>query len=309
MHVLLFRAGALGDILLLRPTVAALRRAGYRVRLLAPSAVGSVLCGPGEVDEALASDGAELATALAEGLADGPVARAVGEADVVVAFSRSAPMLRLLEARARALVVRDPSPPASGPHAARWLAAAVAPVVARASLDHEQAASRALEFTEAERREAAGLTRELPAGFLALHPGSGSPAKSWPRERFFEVARRLSGAGPWLLVAGPAERDIAPPPGALLASEWPPRVLGAALARAGLFLGNDSGVSHLAAAAGAPTLALFGPTDPALWAPVGPRVAVQRARAEPPSMLALEVEDVVAAAARLRSAASGPPSG
>jgi heptosyltransferase-2 len=309
LHALLFRAGALGDIILLRPAVAALRRAGYRVRLLAPSAVGSVLCGPGEADEALASDGAEIATALAEGFGDGRVARAVSEADVVVAYSRSGPMLRLIETRARRLVVRDPSPPASGPHAARWLAAAVAPVVAKASLDHEEAPSRALEFTEAEQREAAGLTRELPAGFLALHPGSGSPAKNWPRERFFDVARRLSDPAPWLLAAGPAEADVAPPPGALLAREWPPRVLGAALARAGLFLGNDSGVSHLAAAAGAPTLALFGPTHPALWAPVGSRAAVLRSPDAPRSMLALEVDEVVAAAARLRSAASGPPSG
>ena len=55
------------------------------------------------------------------------------------------------------------------------------------------------------------------------------------------------------------------------------RTLGAALSRAGLFLGNDSGASHLAAASGAPTLALFGPTDPALWAPVGPSVATLRA--------------------------------
>jgi ADP-heptose:LPS heptosyltransferase len=309
LHILLFRAGALGDILLLRPTVAALRGAGYRVLLLAPSAVGGVLCGPGEVDEALPADGAELATALAEGFGDGRVARAVSEADLVVAYSRSGPMLRLLETRARGLVVRDPTPPASGPHAARWLAAAVAPLLADATVDSEETASRALEFTEAEQREAAGLTRDLPARFLAVHPGSGSAPKNWPSERFFEVARRISGGEPWLLAAGPAEADLAPPPEAFLAREWPPRVLGAALARAGLFLGNDSGVSHLAAAAGAPTLALFGPTDPALWAPLGPRVEVLRARAEPPSVLALAVEDVVAAAARLRSAASGPPSG
>ena len=72
-------------------------------------------------------------------------------------------------------------------------------------------------------------------------------------------------------------------------------MLGAALARAGLFLGNDAGVSHLAAATGAPTLALFGPTDPALWAPVGPRVATLRAPSA--SLAALDLEAVVAAGA------------
>jgi ADP-heptose:LPS heptosyltransferase len=59
-------------------------------------------------------------------------------------------------------------------------------------------------------------------------------------------------------------------------------------------VGNDSGISHLAAAWGAPVLALFGPTDPAQWAPVGPRVRVLRAGDG--RMESLELEDVVRAA-------------
>jgi ADP-heptose:LPS heptosyltransferase len=70
------------------------------------------------------------------------------------------------------------------------------------------------------------------------------------------------------------------------------------LARAGLFVGNDSGVSHLAAAAGAPTLALFGPTTPEVWSPLGPRVATLRAPKG--AMTEISVEEVVAEAARLR---------
>src|SRR5439155_1522536 len=81
---------------------------------------------------------------------------------------------------------------------------------------------------------------------------------------------------PWLLVEGPADvtpvAPLARRPGAVVARGLGLRTLGAVLARAGLFIGHDSGVSHLAAAWHAPTLALFGPTDPALWAPVGPRV-------------------------------------
>ena len=134
-----------------------------------------------------------------------------------------------------------------------------------------------LSFTDTECGDAADLTHALVPRFLAVHPGSGSPSKNWPTSRFLEAAGRLAGPEPWLLVAGPAEAGLEAPRGAILAREWPLRVLGAALARAGLFLGNDSGVSHLAAAAGAPTLALFGPTDPALWAPVGPRVTTLRA--------------------------------
>ena len=50
--------------------------------------------------------------------------------------------------------------------------------------------------------------------------------------------------------------------------------LGLWLAKARLYIGNDSGISHLAAAAGTPVLALFGPTDPAVWAPRGPNVRI-----------------------------------
>ncbi len=138
------------------------------------------------------------------------------------------------------------------------------------------------------------LTRDLPEGFLAVHPGSGSPAKNWPTERFAEAAHRLSDGRPCLLVLGPAEETTRDWPGFTVAREWPLRVLGAALSRAGLFLGNDSGVAHLAAASGAPTLTLFGPTDPALWAPVGSRVSTLPA--PDGDLAALPVDAVVRAA-------------
>jgi ADP-heptose:LPS heptosyltransferase len=56
-----------------------------------------------------------------------------------------------------------------------------------------------------------------------------------------------------------------------------PRALGALLRKARAYVGNDSGVSHLAAAFGAPSIVLFGPTDPRVWAPLGPRVRTLRA--------------------------------
>ncbi len=94
---------------------------------------------------------------------------------------------------------------------------------------------------------------------------------------------------------------MAPPPGALLARDLPLRALAAALARAGLFLGNDSGVAHLAAACGTRTLALFGPTDPTLWAPVGRSVATLRPASG--NLADLPVDDVVAASRALRAEA------
>ncbi len=307
MDVLLFRSGALGDLLLLRPTIAALRAAGYDgVHLLAPEVPGGVLRGPGAADSLLASDGLEVAAALADGWRDGPVARALLEVDAVVAYTRSAPLLERLAERARRLIVHDPAPPANAGHAGLWLAQAVTPLLGSTPAP-SLADDSVLPFTATEQREARERTRALPPGFLAVHPGSGSSAKNWPATRFFETAGRLAGEHPWLLVAGPAEAGIATPPNAILAREWPLRLVGAVLARAGLFLGNVAGGSHLAAAAGAPTLALFGPTDPATWAPVGPSVLTLRAANA--SLADLAVDEVVGAGRRLRSAASGLPSG
>ena len=275
------------------------------MRLLAPEQPASALLGPGAVDGVLPWDGPEVAALLAGTASSGPVARALGEAGAVVAYSRSAPLVEALAARARRVIHQDPSPPATGPHAARWLAQAVAPLLGESpTRPWDQGV---LELTQEERRHARTATEDLPEGFVAVHPGSGSPAKNWPRARFVDAARALADGQRWLLVAGPAERDMVPPADAVLARDWPLRLLGAALARAGLLLGNDAGVSHLAAAVGAPTLALFGPTDPALWAPVGPRVKILRAPGG--SLVDLELEAVLAAARALRSAASGPPSG
>ena len=214
-------------------------------------------------------------------------------------------MIATLRARGARLLVHDPAPPENGPHASFWLARALEPLAVRVEAEPPPP----LVFGDDERRDAHARTGDLDDGFLAVHPGSGSPAKNWPAERFAEAARRLSGGRPWLLVLGPAEEESAAWPGAVVAREWPLRPLGAALSRAGLVLGNDSGVAHLAAASGAPTLTLFGPTDPALWAPVGRSVATLRAPGG--ALRALDVDVVVAAALAVRSAgpASGPPSG
>jgi ADP-heptose:LPS heptosyltransferase len=268
------------------------------VRLLAPAAPARALLGsgPGEVEEILPWDGPETAAILAGERTEGPLGAALDAVDVVLAFTRSEPVIGALRTRATRVLAHDPAPPEGGPHASLWLARALSPLGLRAGADPPSP----LVFSEDERREARARTRDLDDGFLAVHPGSGSTAKNWPAERFAEAARRLSAGRPWLLVLGPAEEESAEWPGAVLAREWPLRPLGAALSRAGLVLGNDSGVAHLAAASGAPTLTLFGPTDPARWAPVGLRAVTVRAPRG--ALPALDVDAVVAGARVLRSA-------
>jgi heptosyltransferase III len=120
--------------------------------------------------------------------------------------------------------------------------------------------------------------------FVAVHPGSGSLAKNWPAEHAAAVIRGISAMPErsCLVVAGPADGAmldrLVPPldPPTPIARDLPLAVLGALLERADAYLGNDSGPTHLAAMLGVPTLALFGPTDPARWAPRGRRVRVLR---------------------------------
>lgn len=119
----------------------------------------------------------------------------------------------------------------------------------------------------------------------AIHPGSGSPRKNWPWERFMDVAHGISAqkqAQPFFLI-GPVEQEASPK----MAQEIEDRgfpilrnislpVLAGVLSHCAGYLGNDSGVSHLAAALGIPTVLLFGPTDPEIWGPKGNLVRILR---------------------------------
>ena len=121
------------------------------------------------------------------------------------------------------------------------------------------------------------------ARVVLLFPGSGGPHKNWSPENFVALASALEPPTRPLVVLGPAEDAIEPVLMPLMAARgiaWlrdQPLSTVAGLARlAAGFVGNDSGVSHLAAAAGAPGVAIFGPTDPDRWRPLG-RVRIVRA--------------------------------
>ena len=100
---------------------------------------------------------------------------------------------------------------------------------------------------------------------IAIQPFSGSTEKNWPLERYRALVRSLPSevAARVAWIAGPEEQLE----GALRFDDL--AELAAWLAGARLYIGNDSGISHLAAATGAKSLVLFGPTDPASWAPRG----------------------------------------
>ena len=106
-------------------------------------------------------------------------------------------------------------------------------------------------------------------GYAVIHPFSGSPRKNWPLENFRRLAETLDTPVHW--IAGPEEPL---PEARRFDNLWD---LAHFLAGASRYIGNDSGITHLAAACGVPTTAIFLTTDPSIWAPRGPHVTVLNA--------------------------------
>jgi len=128
-----------------------------------------------------------------------------------------------------------------------------------------------------------GVKEDKPLIFI--HPGSGSIKKSWPSHHFAKLARNLQErfSARIAVIEGPADRAQAETLSASLKGsstvkigKLPLRTLAVLLKRGKCFIGNDSGITHLAAAVGTPSIALFGPTDPGVWGPRGENVSIIR---------------------------------
>jgi heptosyltransferase III len=151
-----------------------------------------------------------------------------------------------------------------------------------------------------DRALAVSFRDDSASSHIVLHPGSGSETKNWPVENWMKLGDAFLATGRNLLViAGEADEEQA----RTLALAWrgkPVRFVKnlpltqlAALFEGASFIGHDSGISHIAAAAGAKCLLLFGWTDPAIWAPANENVTVLRAPEG--KMRWLEVEPVLRA--------------
>ncbi|WP_424811612.1 glycosyltransferase family 9 protein [Roseococcus sp. YIM B11640] len=168
-------------------------------------------------------------------------------------------------------------------------------------------------FDAAEAGRAEALLPGAP--WLILGPTANWAVKTWPAARFVSLASRLTAPGGVLagariaILGGPGEQEraaaapvLAALPGAVdLVGKLPLPEVAAVLERAALYVGNDSGLMHIAAATGAPTLGLFGPTPASEYGPVGPRAEAVLADGPPAGspMDRLSVNAVVEAATRL----------
>lgn len=144
---------------------------------------------------------------------------------------------------------------------------------------------------------------EMPSagnGPAVIHPFAATPVKTWPADRFLAVARHLRDRGAVVVFVGSAADDLAPFHEFPTMAGAPLSGLKRLLASASLFIGNDSGPAHMAAAFGLPVIVIFGASDPAIW---GPWRTASEALTSTSGVDGVAVSHVLQALARLRVAA------
>jgi heptosyltransferase-3 len=295
-RVLIIFPGALGDLLCLAPTMAAIarRHPNAELELMARAELADFAVGRLSIIRAHSIDQREVALLFRESAdADGDPARKLFGAfeRIYSFFSADDALFRraLATASAPAETTFHPFRPRGAGH----VAAAYLNDVTGASELEAVSINFMPRDLEAASRAISGIAE--PKKFAAIFPGSGSLAKNWPLEKFCALADHLNEENRAVFILGPAEDAIDDALGGRAVIKNQPLGTVAALARmASAFVGNDSGVSHLAAAAGTPGVVLFGPCDPLRWRPLGRVTVLHR---EP--IDSIEVAEVIAAVAAL----------
>jgi heptosyltransferase III len=311
---LILRGGAIGDFIVTLPAIEAIRRRWpeSHIELVGYPHIARLALAGGLVDEVLSLDRAAVAEYFSFSPWVSPEQAAyVRSFDVVISYLHDPSGVvrkNLLEAGARQVIYCSPLVEAgyAADHLMKPLQELAlypeGPVYPRLSLKPEY------------RHAGLGDARAVGEKVVAIHPGSGSPKKNWPLRKFLALARRLKAETPLapLFLLGEADQAIAEIlPGA--APEFP--VIGnrdlidvaSILSACQAYVGNDSGITQLAAALGIPAVCLYGPSDPAIWGPRGPNSRIVAARERTSESLALiEVEDVVRNLMEAVNASPGP---
>lgn len=290
--ILVIHRGSLGDFLLLLPSLTALRKhyPDARVEMLGRTEILSLVC-PGMVDSI---GSVERASFLPFFINSGDLPRTeksyISSFDMVFALLSDDEKIfehNLERLGIKKFVVRPPFPPENDRiHVSTYLFEIFTSLVGQLSTPADCIEPSCPFLFEADEiRQAEALlepARSMGKPTIAIHPGSGSEKKCWPPEKFEALIRHLAevNCAP-LIILGPTDErlvgcmtTLGAELGCPIVNSPPLRQLAAPLMKCAAYVGNDSGVSHLAAATGIPTIAIFGPTDPAVWAPPGSHVRV-----------------------------------
>jgi len=306
---LVVHPGALGDVLLAGAALAHLRALGYRPTLAVTSRLVPLFEASGPVDAAVDLEGLALHRLFMES-PDRRALRDLESFDAVVYWMGAGDVTfrSNLAGTGRPTVVARAAPPAgAGVHVSRHLVASLTPL-GPLPKDVAPAPFRVAGTARAKAGEWLSVRGIGSGDAIVLQPGAGSPVKVWPG--FAALARRLRETGrPLVTLAGPADHavvrsllDAGVVRDDSVARDWTLPEIAALLGHARAAVGNDSGPTHLAAAVGCPTVAIFGPTDPAVWAPVGAHVAAIDGHADGAAWPGLERVEAALGALLARSA-------
>lgn len=267
--LLIFHPGALGDLVVCFPAFAALKRR-FAIDLLCQAALGRLATALGICQGCFSQDTAGYAGLYADPPDPGLISW-LSAYDRILLISRSRELANRL-GQAVSCPIHG-FPPRPGPRIRQHLPLYIANALERQGL---------LDSGWEKRLRPEMAACPLPGQedkAVILHPGSGSPRKNWELEHFRILESALAAKGKTaLFLLGPAEEAIRQRLVKQGGGHTKVRVVSdilqllALLQSAAGFVGNDSGVSHLAGFLGIPTVAIFGPSDPLRWKPWGARV-------------------------------------
>jgi len=276
-RILIIRPGALGDTVVAEPAVAAIcaRYPQAHIELAGRTDYLPLLVGPGLADACVSTDSAAFTSLFGPGRLELP------RSDLVLAYlpDPDGALSARLNAHAGKAVVSDPRPDeGKTTHIVDHLLVPLGRLDVPAVRDCPRLPCRH-EWSDAARAVCPPLQDGVD--YAVIHPGSGGRHKLWPAESWAAVIGALHPLT-FVLTCGPADAEVVDDLLAHMTDRSRARVLkhqpattvAGVLAGARAYVGCDSGVTHLAAALGVPTVAVFGPTDPRIWAPRGKSVQV-----------------------------------
>jgi heptosyltransferase III len=281
--------GALGDFLLALPVIEGIGRAssGLRFSFWSPRRHLSLLYGKDYIESAFDSADIRWTPLYSEDQWQRcPLPYGLAEAGLILVFGQESNRVLVdrLKQRVEGTVHWLKSFPAAGEkiHTAEFLEEQVRSCLLPLSRESFRLVP--------DPRETAAIRERLSESgigprhkLVVVHPGSGGFRKIWPLARWRSLLHWLCG---WadvriVVVLGAADERIRPftdevtsACGAVFLDDLQLSTLGALLSGAAIYIGNDSGVTHLAASYGTPTIALFGPSDSAVWGPRGASVEI-----------------------------------
>jgi len=286
------RTGALGDFLLSLPLLRAISRQGAPICLITRRAYLPLLAPGCRYDRFFDCDSAGVAALFAGDAVQDDLAECLTAAELYLFLCADSRLERALRrCGVRHITWLHPRPTAAPHVSCRFLEGAGYPAPARL----------------VEEPLWPGPTGGSPyrsGRFLWIHPGSGSYAKNWPPGCFAGLAAAWQQLHDEKVVVsfGEADTELRQPVADALTRQrvrWEPRtdmtlaeLKDRLAAETALYIGNDSGVSHLAAAVGIPSIVLFRTTDPTIWRPLGhclPLLPADLAAACPATMEAIDV--------------------